>query len=130
MSRHGLDHDFVYDNDIKVLNKEPRRYHETTPTYFTDPYDKNCFQQHLTIHTEYVYTLQIPESALHRLIETDKRFFQSVDDGRRDTFYRWMSAQQRERELQQSNPAVRDAYEKYCTLLHLCSNEKLDTINL
>ncbi len=130
MSRHGLNDSFVENHDIKVLHREPRYYRTVSPTYFTYAYDRNFYDQNLTTRTEYVYTLQIPESALNRLIEVDRRFFNSDNSDRRDSFERWMDAQQRERELQKNNPAVREAYEKYCTLLHLCSNGKLDTIKL
>lgn len=130
MSRHGLDDNFVDNHDIKVLHQEPRYYRTAAPKYFAYASDKNFYEQNLTVQTEYVYTLQIPETALNRLIEIDRRFFNSDNNDRRDTFGRWMDAQQRERELQRNNPAVREAYEKYCTLLHLCSNGKLDTIKL
>lgn len=113
---------FCENYEVRVLNDQKRRARYHPPVFFTDPENAAVVRDDIVQYeTEYVYTLEIPESRLRALIEMERRFFkwQKHTKGEVDLFDLLLSKEREEASYRHANEAVKKAYEQYSMLLNL-----------
>jgi len=112
---------FLHTHQIKVLNdqKKYQRYNRI-PTYFDVAKDYNAVAIETFLRTEKLYTVEIPESELHRLAEFEHDVFKHmVSSGTMDIFNMLIDQKEEEKALRKEFPAVQKAYEHYSLMLKL-----------
>lgn len=118
--------DFCKNYEVKVVSDNGRYARYRPPTFFTDPTRADIIRNDLIdLHTEKLYTLQIPESRLSTLVEMEGRFYNhSQNPGMRNMFETLMDKEREEAFLRQTNPAVQKAYEQYSIMLNLAGYQR------
>lgn len=101
---------FCENYEVRVLNDQKRRARYHPPVFFTDPENAAVVRDDIVQYeTEYVYTLEIPESRLRALIEMERRFFkwQKHTKGEVDLFDLLLSKEREEASYRHANEAVK-----------------------
>lgn len=107
---------------INVLSTNKRCVKYIKPmTHFLDPTDLNTALPSTHYETEPVATIDIPLSSLEKIAEVESTFYNNIEDvERRRYFENWMHRQSEEKYLQEKYPSVKQAYEQYSLMLHMC----------
>jgi hypothetical protein len=115
---------FLHNHQIKILNDQKRyqRYHRI-PTYFDNIEDYNAVVMDTIFKTEKLYTVEIPESELHRLAEFEHDVFKHMaSSGTLDIFNMLIDQKEEEKSLREQFPSVQKAYEHYSLMLTLAKS--------
>lgn len=118
---------FLHRHHIQIANNN-KRWHRAKPlkTYFTAPDDYNSVIKDLQYETEILYTIQIPESELTRIAEFEEQVFNNMaQHGHFNMFEMLMEQKEKERQLKDTYPAVKKAYEQYSLMLKMAQSGEL-----
>jgi hypothetical protein len=120
---------FCSEHRINVIDSSKRAHRHTRANValfrFADDYNK--FQQeHLTVDTETLYTVEIAESELERIAEFESQVFNNMKQtGHYRLFETIMDQKRQEQYLRDKYPAVKKAYEQYSLMLKLAESGEL-----
>jgi len=106
---------------IKVLSSDRRHPIFKVNKFFEVDNDMSLINVEPVTHTEPMITLDIPLSKLNALADVEAIFFNNeYNDSSRRLFEAIMDLREEETYLRNKYPAVKQAYEQYSTMLHLC----------
>lgn len=119
---------FCEKHSVRVLDTNKRAHRMTKINYamFQHSNDLNIIETmrpELAYDTEPLYTIEIAESELERIVQFEKQVFNNLQEhGHYNLFETLMQQKQEERDLINSYPAVKKAYEHYSLLLNLAKS--------
>ncbi len=122
---------FLEHHSIRVLDTNKRAYRKTRMNYdlFQHPDNLNVVDSvhpSVRFETEPLYTVEISESELDRIARFEQQVFNNLDEnGHYNLFEVLMKQKEEERNLINSFPAVKKAYEQYSLMLNLAKNHQL-----
>ena len=116
---------FCENYEVKIVNDQKRFARYRRPQFFTDPFNASIIQDDMSMQTEKLYTVDIPESRLNTLVEMENRFmnFRNSDHSR-DMFELLMDKEREEAHYRHANAAVQKAYEQYSIMLNLAGYQR------
>ena len=116
---------FCENYEVKIVNDQKRFARYRRPQFFTDPYNASVIQDDMSMQTEKLYTVELPESRLNTLVEMENRFmnFRNSDHSR-DMFELLMDKEREEAHYRHTNAAVQKAYEQYSIMLNLAGYQR------
>ena len=105
--------------DIRLLDDSQRVRKYRAPNIHWSK-NSGVSEMQTTFDTEQLLTVQIPESRMQSLLELDEWFYRNSGGQRpRDLFTDFWEEQKMQEQFRERNPAVKNAYEQYLTLLKL-----------
>jgi hypothetical protein len=121
---------FIGDHRINVLDDNKRAYKHTrmNTRFFQYPDDYNMITatQAMQYDTERLYTVEISESELTRIVEFESQVFNNMkQQGHYNMFEDLMDQKEHEKYLRNKYPAVKKAYEHYSLILKLAESGEL-----
>lgn len=121
--------DFCYMHGINVVDQNKRAHKMTRMNtkffQFSDDYNK-LLNDHISLETETLYTLEISESEFKKIAEFESQVFNHMKaKGHYDMFNMLMEQKEREKYLKHKYPAVKKAYEQYSMILKLAESGEL-----
>lgn len=111
-----------------VVNTDKRAYrHTKMNTKFFQHNDYNVVDQSpIHFETETLYTLEISESELERVVDFENQVFNNLrKEGHFNFFQTVMEHKEREKYLRDKYPAVKKAYEQYSLMLKMAESGEL-----
>ena len=116
---------FCENYEVKIVNDQKRFARYRRPQFFTDPYNASVIQDDMSMQTEKLYTVELPESRLNTLVEMENRFMNFRNgDHSRDMFELLMDKEREEAHYRFTNEAVQKAYEQYSIMLNLAGYQR------
>lgn len=116
---------FCENYEVKIVNDQKRFARYRRPQFFTDPLNASIIQDDMSMQTEKLYTVELPESRLNTLVEMENRFMNfRKSDHSRDMFELLMDKEREEAHYRHTNAAVQKAYEQYSIMLNLAGYQK------
>lgn len=120
---------WLRDHNIKVVdtNKRAAKYPKFDLGLFTNPVDYNEIKINASVFdTEILYTVEIPESELHRMCDFENQVFGHMkNSGHYNLFEYLMNQKEEEKALRTKYPAVQQAYEHYSLMLKMAQSNEL-----
>ena len=121
--------DFIKYHRINIIddNKRAHRHTRMNTKFFQLPEDYNCFnQENVNFDTEKLYTIEISESELEKIVEFENQVFNNLRaSGHYRMFEVLMEQKEREKYLRDKYQAVNNAYKQYSLMLHLAESGEL-----
>jgi hypothetical protein len=116
---------FCENYEVKIVNDQKRYARYRRPQFFTEPLNASIIQDDMSMQTEKLYTVELPESRLNTLVEMENRFmnFRNSDHSR-DMFELLMDKEREEAHYRFTNEAVQKAYEQYSIMLNLAGYQR------
>jgi hypothetical protein len=116
---------FCNQYNITIVDDMKRWLRRSPPRFFAYPEDADVIETATEVHSEKLYTLQIPESRLQTLIDMEDMFFRQRSNPEvKDMFDMLMEKEREERHFRNSSQAIKTAYEQYSTLLYMAGYQR------
>jgi hypothetical protein len=128
MNDHNNIRKFCEHHGIKVLdrNKRAYRYSKINTEYFSYEYDYNKVTSYTVQETEPLWTVEISESELEKIVKFEEQVFNNAKKtGHYDLFTYMLEQKEKEKFLKEKYPAVKKAYEQYSLILKLAESGEL-----
>lgn len=116
---------FCENYEVKIVNDQKRFARYRRPQFFTEPSNASIIQDDMSMQTEKLLTVDIPESRLNTLVEMENRFMNFRNSNHsRDMFELLMDKEREEAHYRHTNAAVQKAYEQYSIMLNLAGYQR------
>lgn len=117
---------FLTKYDVRIVD-DNRRRNKMVPFHINSKIEDPYTAIYGRVETEKIYTIEIPESDLHDLLEFHHRVEESIKrTGSMDVFEYFLKEKDEERNIRNTYSAVKKAYDQYQMLLKLAQSGDID----